>query len=373
MRGHGLRGPVTAFSSGQRPAALSGSYLVLELSNRCSLACVHCSVAEGVAHPHHKVTGRLDPELAYALFDDLAETGTRFDTLILFWLGEPLLHPHFGPIYRAALRAAQQHGSFNKVEVHTNATHLDARRIRGALNASPVPQVWHFSLDAASQETYTPIKGKDRFDRVQANVADFIVARAQLAAPYPRPVFQFIVGSNNVHEVGAFRAHWEGVCKQAGVPVRAAAQHVPPGTDAVVFFRQLDCPTAEMQARENAVFRQAMEEQGLPLPRQDKAPVQVAAKNLSPCSGYWKSPVIGWDGKLTVCTRDNRLENSVGTLAESSFGELWYGEKLQERRERVAQGDYSLTPLCTTCFIPKSSNHSDINADEIATFNRRNP
>ena len=372
MRGHGLRGSVTAFSSGQLPAALSGSYLVLELSNRCSLACVHCSVAEGVAHPHHKVTGRLDPQLAYALFDDLAQTQTRFDTLILFWLGEPLLHPHFGPIYRAALRAAQQHGSFNKVEVHTNATHLDARRIRGALNASPVPQVWHFSLDAASQETYTPIKGKDRFDLVQANVADFIVARAQLAAPFPRPVFQFIVGSNNVHEVGAFRAHWERVCKQAGVPVRAAAQHVPPGTDAVVFFRQLDCPTAEMQARENAVFRQAMAEQGLPLPRQDKAPVQVAAENLSPCSGYWKSPVIGWDGKLTVCTRDNRLENSVGTLAESSFGELWYGEKLQERRERVALGDYILTPLCTTCFIPKSSNHSDINTDEIAAFNRKN-
>ena len=111
---------MTASFTGRVPSALPGSYLVLELSNRCSLACVHCSVAEGTAHPHHQVTGRLDPELAYALFEDLAQTGTRFDTLILFWLGEPLLHPHFGPIYRAALRAAHLHGSFNKSSLATS-------------------------------------------------------------------------------------------------------------------------------------------------------------------------------------------------------------------------------------------------------------
>lgn len=347
---------------------LSGSYLVLELSNRCSLACVHCSVAEGTAHPHHKVTGRLDPELAYRLFDDLAQTGTRFDTLILFWLGEPLLHPHFGPIYRAALRAAHLHSTFNKVEVHTNATHLDPRRVRGALNRSRVPQVWHFSLDAATAETYTPIKGRDRFDTVQENVEAFLATKAQLQAPWPRPVFQFIVGSNNVHEVPAFRAHWESACRRLGLPVRAAAQHVPPGQDAVVFFRQLDCPTAEMQARENAVFRQAMAAQGLALPREDRSPTRIDTENLGPCSGYWKSPVIGWDGQLTVCTRDNRLDNSVGSLAEHSFGALWYGPQLQARREQVARGDYSASPLCQGCFIPKSSNHGDISAAEIADF-----
>ena len=42
------------------------------------------------------------------LFEDLAQSGGGFDTLILFWLGEPLIHPHFGRIWRAAMRAAVQ-------------------------------------------------------------------------------------------------------------------------------------------------------------------------------------------------------------------------------------------------------------------------
>lgn len=348
-----------------RPVHLPGSYLVLELTNRCSLACVHCSVAEGPAHPHHAQLGRLDPQLALDLFDDLAAVGARFTTLILFWLGEPLLHPHFGAIYRGALRAAQRHGIFDKIEVHSNATHLDAARIAGSLNRSPVPQVWHFSLDAISQQTYTPVKGRDRFDKVQANLRAFLAEKARLQAPWPRPVFQFIVGSNNVHEVGAFRQFWEGECRRLGLPVRTAAQHVPPGDDAIVYFRQLDCPTAELQAQENAVFRRAMAKQRLALPREDRAPTQLEAQNLAPCSGYWKSPVVAWDGRLTVCTRDNLLENAVGNLSDTPFSQLWWGGALDARREKVAQGDYQGMPLCASCFIPRSSNHADISAVEI--------
>ena len=83
---------------------LPGSYLVLETTNRCSLACVHCSVSEA-GHPHHGASGFLALGTARALFDDLARVGARFDTLILFWLGEPLIHPDFGAIHAAALRA----------------------------------------------------------------------------------------------------------------------------------------------------------------------------------------------------------------------------------------------------------------------------
>ena len=135
---------------------MPGSYLVLELTNRCSLACVHCSVSEA-GHPHHERTGYLDVALAESLFADLSASGGRFDTLILFWLGEPLIHPHFGRIWRAAMRAAVQHGVFRRVEVHTNGTHLTADRTRGALNAAPIEQHWHFSLDAITRDTYTTI------------------------------------------------------------------------------------------------------------------------------------------------------------------------------------------------------------------------
>ena len=146
----------------EEPPFLNGSYLVLELSNRCNLACVHCAVSED-AHPHYDTKGSLDPELAISLFTDMARNRMRFETLILFWLGEPLLNPHFTYIYQNAIRFAARYGIFSKVELHTNAALMDINIIDALLNSAAVPQVIHFSIDASTVETYRKIKGRDQF------------------------------------------------------------------------------------------------------------------------------------------------------------------------------------------------------------------
>ena len=268
-------------------ARLAGSYLVLETTNTCSLACVHCSVSEA-GHPHHTRTGFLPLATAERVFADLVAVGAHFDTLIPFWLGEPLVHPEFGPFWQAALRTANA-GVFGKIELHTNATHLTADRAALAMNAAPVPQVWHLSLDAATRDTYRAIKGADRFIPVEANVEGFLDAKARLGARWPRVVFQFIVSSRNVHEVPMFRARWEQACARRGIAVHTAAQEVPAGHDAVVFFRQLDCPTPAEQEHQNEVFRTAMAAEKLDLPRQTRSPVDLALDNTAVCACFWKS------------------------------------------------------------------------------------
>jgi hypothetical protein len=69
---------------------------------------------------------------------------------------------------------------------------------------------------------------------------------------------------------------------------------------------------------------------------------------------------------VTVCTRDNRHENKVGNLKDKRFSELWWSAMQRERRAKVAVGDYSGLDLCQTCFIPKSSNYTEISPEEIA-------
>lgn len=308
----------------------------------------------------------LQPALFEGLVGNLVESGGGFDALILFWLGEPLIHPHFQQIWRTGLRAAEQYGTFGKVEVHSNATHLNDGRALALLNRAVTPQVLHLSLDAATQPTYLAIKGLDRFSLVDGNVEAFVRRKAATGARWPRLVFQFIVGTNNVAEVSAFRDRWEGLCRSLGLAVRSSAGHVPPGEDAVVFFRQLDCPTADEQERQNAVFRTEMDRQGLTLPAQSVNGEQVEATNLAPCSGFWKSPVVSWDGHVTTCTRDNLLHNAVGNLADASFTQLWWGDRMAGRRARVAGGDYTGLDLCQTCFIPRSLNHATLSAGEVA-------
>ena len=63
---------------------------MIELANRCSLACVHCAVAD-TSHPHFDQTGFMDVRIAEGLFDDMVANSIAFETLIMFWLGEPLL------------------------------------------------------------------------------------------------------------------------------------------------------------------------------------------------------------------------------------------------------------------------------------------
>ncbi len=146
----------------RNPPFLPGSYLVVELTNQCSLRCVHCSVSDQT-DLHYQQNGFMQPSLFTQLIDDLVDVESHFQTLILFWLGEPLLHPQFADLWRHAVRAANQHHIFDQIEVHTNATHLTREMSRAITNEGLVPQMWHFSLDANTTDTYLRIKGRDRF------------------------------------------------------------------------------------------------------------------------------------------------------------------------------------------------------------------
>ncbi|MBM75930.1 MAG: hypothetical protein CMK59_11065 [Proteobacteria bacterium] len=340
---------------------LAGSYLVLESTNRCNLACAHCAVSEE-AHPHHQTTGMLDICLVEDLLSDLCENQLSFDSLILFWLGEPTLHPQFLEIYQKALRAAVVGKVFSKIELHTNGIRFSEQKRKGLLNSATIPQVIHFSLDAARPSTYLKIKRRDRLEQAVSNAKTFILEKKALGARWPRPIIQFILGRNNQDEADLFLDEWRRFFYGHDLPVRFSVGAVPNGEEPVIFFRQLDAPTAKQQQLENECFRRFAEKHQLDLPKEQPL---IVAENLQPCSGFWKSPTIDWQGNVTVCTRDNELKNAVGNLRETSFSKLWWSEDMMKRRAKVALGDYEDHSLCQTCFIPKSLNHTDISELEI--------
>lgn len=343
---------------------INGSYLVLELSNLCNLTCVHCAVSEA-NHPHHHSTGHIEVSVVDALIADMVENTIQFDVLILFWLGEPLLHPAFNTIYRRFVRAIHQHGIFKSIEVHTNSILLDAAKRRLFLNELDVHQKIHCTIDAFHPTTYKAIKGRDVLPELMNNVEAFILEKYQLGSRNPRIVLQYIVGSNNVDEIEPFLEHWVGVAKRAHTEFFVSAGQIPDGDQDGIFFRQLDCPTEEEQHREGEVFVRAMQQLGIQFPQQ---PPALESIGLQPCSGFWKSPTIDWKGNLTMCTRDNTLENSLGNILETSFSKLWWGTQQQRNRQRVSEADYSELTLCQTCFVPQSCNHSGISVDEIREY-----
>jgi len=67
------------------------------------------------------------------------------------------------------------------------------------------------------------------------------------------------------------------------------------------------------------------------------------------CPAPWKTPVVNWDGKITVCCRDINFELSPGSIENESFNELWFGEKMSDIRKKHLTGKKDLLPVCCTC------------------------
>jgi len=358
---------------GVRPFHLAGSYLVLELTNRCNLRCRHCARSD-LAHTHYREVGDFSAEGVRALLQDLGEVGARFDNLVLFWLGEPLCHPGFSEVYETIVSWPGVEALFGQVEVHSNGTLLNRRVAAALVNRYRIPQRWHFSVDAVEGETYARIKGRPLLARVEENIERLVRFRTRGGFPRPAVVVQFIVSDRNEAEAATFLSHWQAMFGRYGLGARAHAYHVPWGYEGdAVFFRSLDCPTAEEQRRQDRVYRRVVSRLGLlsEAPgRGDGEPVLNRRMEgvRQPCSGFWKSPVIGWEGSLTTCTRDSRFDNLLGNVFETPFSVLWFGDgRIARWRRQVADGDYGALPLCRSCFIPASHNYTGITLEEIAS------
>ncbi|MCP4873248.1 MAG: radical SAM protein [Proteobacteria bacterium] len=354
---------------------LPGSYMVLEVTNRCPLKCGHCAVAEAdLGHPHYGTIEHMSVGMVRELLEDLRASGLKFDNLVLFWLGEPLSNPRFKDIYKLVLQYSGNREIFGKIEVHTNTFPLSEEIARGALNDAEVPQVWHLTMDAIKAETFHVIKGLDAFKKSQRQSLKMVQLKGATNSRWPKLAMQFIVSDVNAAEAEEFVDFWKGAYADAGLPIEVTGFHVPvEGPENYIYLKSLDCPTPEEQDRQNRVYANLMGRLGLNSPVDPDAERRVTdaipRKLLTPCSGFFMTPTISSDGRITMCTRDNTYHLVVGTLKEASFSTIWMESPvLNRRRQRVGGGNYDELPYCQTCFIPHSVNYSPIPQDAIDRF-----
>jgi len=345
-----------------RAPRLQDSYLVVELTNRCVAACRHCIQRTWEHHAHFSEHRHFDADALRALAADCTSAGLFFDTLILFWLGEPLMHPEFAELYVELLDGNANRPWFGKAEVHTNAILLTPELREAALARPDAPARWHFSLDASTPETHQWVKGVDRFAEADGNAQAMLEERG--VASNPRLVFQFVVQPANAAEAPDFVARWVSRAEACGRSCRPVAYGVPGDGADHVFLRQLDALDPTEQPSADRLYAETCNGMGLPAPERMRPP-----RGRVICSGPWKSPTIGADGRVTVCTRDSGFLLQIGEMADASFPELWWeGEAIARLREAHRRGGEALPMLCQDCPIPRSSNYTTIRGAELAAY-----
>ncbi|MFW5781934.1 MAG: SPASM domain-containing protein, partial [Candidatus Muiribacteriaceae bacterium] len=67
------------------------------------------------------------------------------------------------------------------------------------------------------------------------------------------------------------------------------------------------------------------------------------------CPAPFRTPIINWDGQMTVCCPDDRLELTIGNLNDNSFSELWFSEKADIFRQKILKKDYDKIDRCSRC------------------------
>jgi hypothetical protein len=266
-----------------------------------------------------------------------------------------------------------KHKLFDAVEVHTNAVLLDEDGVEILLKYPHMRQKLHFTIDAVWRETYAKIKGKDYHGRVVRNVKTFLKEKSSRNCHFPQVVFQFIVQDDNIDEAFSFQRYWHRFCLSLGLDVSTCFYNVPGDGRNYVFFRPLDTTPAK-QNDANALYEELAHEFGLQLEENSAFLKNILRRKKHSlcgniCSSPFKTPVIGVDGRVTICVKDNAFKMVVGSLCESSFFDIWWNNgTLHNIRRSLYKGDTEYLKLCHDCIIPESSNYTGIEKKEVEKY-----
>ncbi len=313
--------------------------LQVEPTDHCNLACRMCAPHfEGWSTVHGVPKGYLDPDLWARVVDGLAQDDQHFDHVIFQWLGDPSLHPQLDVLVATAARGLA--GRVGYLRVDTNGILLVGERMDRLVDAAPAagddgpPLLVVVTLDAATPDVYTHVKGRDALVRVRRNVRRLLRRRREQGARVNLQL-QFVVQPGNSHEAGAFLDYWTDLLTcQGGQDFH----------DEVLFKRLSVGGGAAGQAQADTLYEQTIAAHGITPGRRGPLTVHTweqrpwqqddghVADARGACPGLWLTPVIRQDGQLLMCCADLHSQLILGDLRQHSFRSLWQGPRATAER-----------------------------------------
>jgi MoaA/NifB/PqqE/SkfB family radical SAM enzyme len=296
---------VTQYGFRGRLSASFPSQVIVDATEVCNLACIHCPHPEFKQSEHYDAR-YLDLELHHKMVDEVREHGRGHTQYIRYTSnGEPLVHPK---IYEMLDYAVEHSGVF--VTLTTNGTTMNEKRI-GKLLASGLHMV-DVSIDAATPETYAKVRVNGELAVTTRNVLALLRMRRELAAG-TRVIVSFVEQPQNSHEAASFEQYWS----QQGV-------------DSVVVRRLHSAASgvariaADMLARQKHVKR-------------------------FPCLYPWERISLNPRGELAFCPQDWVHGSVLADFRTTTIRDTWRGEAYRKLREAHLANAFAAHGFCGQC------------------------
>lgn len=247
----------------------------IEPSALCNLQCPECPIGSHIlTRPSNFINiddftrwlDQMQPKLFY---------------LILYFQGEPLLHPNFPKLINIAhLRRVHTLTSTNAQTI-TESTAI--RLVEAGLDEIIV------SVDGVTEETYRQYRRGGTLEKAIRGIENLVKARKKLSKKNPFIRLQFIVMRHNEHQIQEIKVLGKKLVVDR-VELKTAQIYDPTDPNKIL-------PSNPKFARYK------VNSQGM---------LEIKKKRHKGCMKMWEGSVLTWDGKVLPCCYDKDAEYNFG-------------------------------------------------------------
>lgn len=297
------------------------TFVSVEPANFCQLRCPECPVGNGSrALSHASSPDRL---MSMSLFERIiSEVYATVHTMQFYFQGEPLLNRQLPEM----IAKAHQLGLYTIVSTNAQALTCSTAEalVRSGLSRIIV------SIDGFTEESYAAYRVGGSLQRALEGLKHLSNAKAKYRSRI-RIELQVLRLKTNEHEWQWIRKHY----KQLG------ATHLVFKTAQLYDYEHGHSlmPTQPMYSRyrltKDGTYR--LHASWLR---------QRWANN--PCYRLWSGCVVTTTGQVLPCCYDKAAQHALGTLAQSTFADIWFGKKADDFRGSVLKKGNRIA-ICQSC------------------------
>lgn len=296
------------------------TFLTIEPSNICQLACPQCPVGIAKKHPKGDTgTSPRNPFPNYSL-SLLADTFRYAHTVQFYFQGEPLLNPRLSEM----IHEAAQQGLYTIVS--TNAQALD-RAMAKRLVMSGLQRII-ISMDGLSQSSYEAYRQGGSVEKARAAIRYLreereIARRQRLSSgDYPIIELQCLLLRSNEREQALMRKTYRLL-----------------GADRLTFktaqFYDYQYGNPLMPARDRDRRYEQCADGTYRLKRHPLRQLWQTLTGISPCYRLWAGCVLSTNGDVLPCCYDKSHHYPYGNIHHASLTTLFRSKQANDFRRQV--------------------------------------
>jgi len=284
----------------------------IEPTGVCNLRCPECP--SGLRQITRK-NNFIEVDLFKKVLD---ETSPYLSSLILYFQGEPYLHPKFTELVQYA---ANEKGVYTLTS--TNAHFLTEENAKKTVLSGLDKLI--VSIDGTTQETYEQYRKAGNLEKVKEGLKNIVKQKKLLSSSTPEVAVQFLVVKPNEHQLSEIKQLVKDF-----------------GADSLIL------KSAQLYDYKNGNHLLTSFDKYSRYRKKTDGTYEIKNKLKSRCSRLWNSTVITTDGEVLPCCFDKDAKYSAGNLNTENFKDINNNEKYKSFRKRLLSGRKNID-ICKNC------------------------